>query len=110
MYFLKQANKSQRNGFGDAAIFQAFAIAFGLHFLAPDHTELGGKRRGGWNHRTTLLSLGVVLNMMMAVLTWAIPKRDVFILCPLTCAETVGLSSNLMQFGSVRFYLLESNY
>ena len=57
MYFLKQANKSQRNGFGDAAIFQAFAISFGLHCLAPDHTDLGASgEEGGITEKHCCLS------------------------------------------------------
>jgi hypothetical protein len=75
-------------------ILQALAIAFDLYFLAPDHTELGGKRRGGWNHRTAVLSLGIVMNVVVVIMVWAIPKRNVFFGCLVSSSLTVVLSSD----------------
>jgi hypothetical protein len=75
-------------------ILQALAIAHAVYFLAPDHTGLGGKRGGGWNHRTMLLSLGAATNLMMVVLLLAIPKRNVFFSCLLCSTVTVLVSSD----------------
>jgi hypothetical protein len=61
-------------------IQHTLSMAFCLYFLTPDHTGLGGKRRGGWNHRTLLLCIGIVLNASIAVEILAIPKRNVFVM------------------------------
>ena len=75
-------------------VTHGLAIAHSVHFLAPAHTELGGKRGGGWNHRTVLLSLAVVVNVVAAVGVCAIPKRNAFVASVICGLQTVALSSD----------------
>jgi hypothetical protein len=62
-----------------AFTLKALAIAYCVYFLAPTHTELGGKRIVGWNARTALLPLGACVNVSIVVFVGAIPKRNALV-------------------------------